>query len=159
MRTLILGLSFALYSICQPARLVLFKHGESEWEKLNLFTGWADVPLSDKGLEKAIKGGKLLKEGGYIFNVSYTSIQKTSIYTAFTLLDELDQLYIPIIKNLNLNDRHFDDTEEKNITERAISYFKEVIFPDIKSKKNECRCRICKSSKIYHQENPNRPSR
>jgi 2,3-bisphosphoglycerate-dependent phosphoglycerate mutase len=120
----------------ESPKLVLIGHGGTEWKKLNLFEGCVDSTASEQGLKEAIQGGKLLKEGGYMFNVCYTSIQKTSIYTTFTILDELDQLYIPIIKNLNLNDRHFDDIEEKDITERAISYFKEVIFPDIKSGKN-----------------------
>ena len=117
-------------------KLVLVGHGETEWNKLNFFKGCVDSSSSEQGFKEAIQSGKLLKEGGYIFNVCYTSIQKTSIYTAFTLLDELDRLYIPIIKNKNLNDRHYDNTEEKDITERVISYFKEVIFPDIKSGKN-----------------------
>lgn len=102
MRTLIFGISIALFSICQPAKLVLFKHGESQWEKLNLFTGWADVPLSDKGLEKAIQGGKLLKDNGFKFDICYTSLLKRSIQTVIQILTELDQLYVPVLKDYRL---------------------------------------------------------
>lgn len=108
MRTsLILIAAIALQAICEPIKLVLVRHGESEWNKLNLFTGWTDVPLSDKGREEAIQGGKLLKEGGYKFDVCYTSVLKRAIHTAFHVLDELDLLYIPVYKDFRLNERHY----------------------------------------------------
>ena len=62
-------------------KIVLVRHGESEWNKLNLFTGWTDVPLSDKGVEEAIAGGKVLKEQGYEFDKCYTSVLKRAIHT------------------------------------------------------------------------------
>ena len=127
MRTLILGISIVLYSICQPARLVLFKHGESEWEKLNLFTGWADVPLSDKGLEKAIQGGKLLKDNGFKFDICYTSLLKRSIQTVIHILSELDQLYVPVLKDYRLNEKHYGALQGLNKKETAKKYGSEKV--------------------------------
>ena len=88
-------------------KLVLVRHGESEWNKLNLFTGWTDVELSDKGRSEATAAGQLLKKEGYDFDICYTSLLKRSIKTAIHLLEEIDQLYIPIIKNYRLNGRHY----------------------------------------------------
>ena len=68
---------------CELTKLVLVRHGESEWSKQNLFTGWTDVPLSERGHEDAIRGGKLLREGGYKFDICYTSLLKRAIHTAF----------------------------------------------------------------------------
>ena len=127
MRTLIFGISIVLYSICQPTKLVLFKHGESQWEKLNLFTGWADVPLSDKGLEKAIQGGKLLKVNGFKFDVCYTSLLKRSIQTVIHILTELDQLYVPVLKDYRLNEKHYGVLQGLNKKETAKKYGSEKV--------------------------------
>ena len=80
-------------------KLVLIRHGESEWNKLNLFTGWTDVDLSEKGHQEAIQGGKLLKEGGYSFDIAFTSTLKRAIHTLWHVLDEVDEDYIPVIKD------------------------------------------------------------
>ena len=77
--------------------LVLVRHGESTWNKENLFTGWVDVPLSEGGMEEAKDGAKLLKEGGYTFDLAYTSTLKRAIKTLWIILEELDLMYIPII--------------------------------------------------------------
>ena len=122
MRTLIFWISITLFTICQPAMLVLFKHGESEWEKLNLFTGWADVPLSDEGLDKAIQGGKLLKNNGFKFDICYTSLLKRSIQTVNHILNELDQLYIPVLKDYRLNEKHCGILQGLNKKEAAKKY-------------------------------------
>ena len=114
--------SFILQTISEPSKLVLVKHGESEWNKLNLFIGWTDVPLSEQGRKEAIQGGKLLKEGGYIFDVCYTSILKRAIQTAFHLLEELDQLYIPVLKGIHLNDRHYGSLQGLNKKEMKEKY-------------------------------------
>ena len=95
-------------------KLVLVRHGESEWNKLNLFTGWTDVPLSDKGVEEAIAGGKVLKEQGYKFDKCFTSVLKRAIHTAFYVLDQVDQLYIPVEKDYRLNERHYGDLQGLN---------------------------------------------
>lgn len=106
---------------CELTKLVLVRHGESEWSKQNLFTGWTDVPLSERGHEDAIRGGKLLREGGYKFDICYTSLLKRAIHTAIHLLDELDQLYIPMFKSLHLNGRHYGALQglnKKDISEK-----------------------------------------
>ena len=77
-------------------KLVLIRHGESQWNMENRFTGWVDVALSDKGGEEAKKAGQTLKKEGYIFDVAYTSVLKRAIHTLWTVLDELDQAWIPV---------------------------------------------------------------
>jgi 2,3-bisphosphoglycerate-dependent phosphoglycerate mutase len=76
---------------------VLVRHGESTWNDLNIFTGWADANLNEKGLSEASQGGKLLREGGYEFDVAYTSVLKRAIKTLWIVLEELDLMYIPIV--------------------------------------------------------------
>ena len=108
-------------------KLVLVRHGESEWNKLNLFTGWTDVPLSEKGVEEAIAGGKVLKEGGYEFDKCYTSVLKRAIHTAFHVLEGVDQLYIPVEKDYRLNERHYGDLQGLNKKETAEKYGAEKV--------------------------------
>ena len=108
-------------------KLVLVRHGESEWNKLNLFTGWTDVPLSDKGVEEAIAGGKVLKEQGYKFDKCFTSVLKRAIHTAFYVLDQVDQLYIPVEKDYRLNERHYGDLQGLNKKETAEKYGSEKV--------------------------------
>ena len=81
-------------------KLVLVRHGESTWNDLNIFTGWADASLNEKGLAEAAEGGKLLKEGGFTFDVAYTSVLKRAIKTLWIILEELDLMYIPIVSLL-----------------------------------------------------------
>ena len=88
-------------------RLVLIRHGESQWNKENRFTGWYDVPLSDKGVEEARNGGKLIKAEGLQFDAAYTSCLKRAIKTLFLTLEESDQLFIPVTKSWRLNERHY----------------------------------------------------
>ena len=78
-------------------KLVLVRHGESTWNDLNIFTGWADASLNEKGLGEAAEGGKLLKEAGFTFDVAYTSVLKRAIKTLWIILEELDLMYIPIV--------------------------------------------------------------
>lgn len=100
--------TFACSSSKEPFnRLVLIRHGESQWNKENRFTGWADVPLSDKGIEEARNGGKLIKEAGLEFDQAYCSTLKRAIKTLFLTLEESDQLWIPVTKNWRLNERHY----------------------------------------------------
>lgn len=79
-------------------KLVLVRHGESEWNKLNLFTGWMDVDLSDKGREEAKNAGKILKEDGYDFDICFTSYLKRAIHTLNIALDEMDRAWLPVVK-------------------------------------------------------------
>lgn len=100
-------------------KLVLVRHGESEWNKLNLFTGWMDVDLSEKGHEEAKAAGQLLKKEGYDFDVCYTSYLKRAIHTLNHILDEMDRAWLPVIKSWKLNERHYGDLQGKNKSEAA----------------------------------------
>jgi len=87
--------------------LVIIRHGESEFNKANLFTGWSDCPLSDHGVEEAKAGGKLLKEAGYTFDVAYTSVLQRAIKTLWLVLEEMSLMCIPIVNSWRLNERHY----------------------------------------------------
>ena len=100
-------------------KLVLIRHGESEWNKLNLFTGWTDVELSDKGREEAKAAGKLLVQEGYDFDICYTSYLKRAIHTLNGVLCEMDREWLPVIKTWKLNERHYGDLQGKNKAEAA----------------------------------------
>lgn len=102
--------------------LVLIRHGESEWNKLNLFTGWTDVELSETGVQEARTGGQLLKEAGFQFDVCYTSYLKRAIHTAYNVLEQLDEEWIPMIKDWRLNERHYGALQGLNKAETAAKY-------------------------------------
>ncbi|EPF28225.1 2,3-diphosphoglycerate-dependent phosphoglycerate mutase [Treponema medium] len=103
-------------------KLVLIRHGESEWNKLNLFTGWTDVELSDKGVEEAKEGGKALAAAGFDFDICYTSYLKRAIHTLQFVLDELDRNWLPVVKTWKLNERHYGDLQGLNKAETAEKY-------------------------------------
>ena len=99
--------------------LVLLRHGESTWNKENRFTGWTDVDLSEKGREEALEAGRLLREGGYTFDIAYTSVLKRAIRTLWTALDVMDLMWVPIVKNWRLNERHYGALQGLNKAETA----------------------------------------
>jgi 2,3-bisphosphoglycerate-dependent phosphoglycerate mutase len=99
--------------------LVLLRHGESTWNKENRFTGWTDVDLSDRGCDEAREAGRLLLEGGYIFDVAFTSVLKRAIRTLHIVLEELDELWIPVFKSWRLNERHYGALQGLNKAEIA----------------------------------------
>jgi len=103
-------------------KLVLIRHGESQWNLENKFTGWKDVDLSPKGVEEAKAGGKALKEKGLVFDVAYTSYLKRAIKTLNYVLEELDELYIPVYKSWRLNERHYGALQGLNKAETAKKY-------------------------------------
>ena len=103
-------------------KLVLVRHGESEWNKLNLFTGWMDVELSEKGVEEAKNAGRLLKEEGYDFDICFTSYLKRAIHTLNYALDEMDRAWLPVIKSWKLNERHYGALQGLNKSETAEKY-------------------------------------
>ena len=103
-------------------KLVLLRHGESEWNKLNLFTGWTDVDLSEKGWKEAKQAGILLKKSGYDFDICYTSFLKRAIHTLNAVLDEMDRAWLPVIKSWKLNERHYGALQGLNKTETASKY-------------------------------------
>jgi len=103
-------------------KLVLVRHGESVWNKENLFTGWTDVDLSEKGIQEAKEAGKILKEEGFTFDIAYTSVLKRAIKTLWIILDELDLLWIPVYKSWRLNERHYGALQGLNKSETAQKY-------------------------------------
>ncbi|MCX7798146.1 MAG: 2,3-diphosphoglycerate-dependent phosphoglycerate mutase [Melioribacter sp.] len=103
-------------------KVVLLRHGESEWNKLNLFTGWTDVDLSEKGVEEAHQAGKVLKEEGYTFDIAFTSVLKRAIKTLYIVLEEMDLMWIPVIKSWRLNERHYGALQGLNKAETAEKY-------------------------------------
>ena len=108
-------------------KLVLLRHGESEWNKLNLFTGWTDVDLSETGVTEAISAGKLLKEEGFDFDVCYTSYLKRAIHTLNLALEQMDREWLPVIKSWKLNERHYGALQGLNKAETAEKYGEEQV--------------------------------
>jgi 2,3-bisphosphoglycerate-dependent phosphoglycerate mutase len=102
--------------------VVLLRHGESTWNRENRFTGWTDVDLSDKGREEAKAAGRLLREGGFVFDVAYTSVLKRAIRTCFIALDELDALWIPMERSWRLNERHYGALQGLDKAETAAKH-------------------------------------
>jgi 2,3-bisphosphoglycerate-dependent phosphoglycerate mutase len=103
-------------------RLVLLRHGESIWNRENRFTGWTDVDLSERGLHEAQEAGRLLREGGYVFDLAYTSVLKRAIRTLWLALDALDLMWIPVEKNWRLNERHYGALQGLNKAETAAKH-------------------------------------
>jgi 2,3-bisphosphoglycerate-dependent phosphoglycerate mutase len=106
-------------------RLVLIRHGESQWNRDNRFTGWYDCDLSDTGREEAAAAGRLLREGGYTFDVAYTSVLKRAIRTCQIVLDTLDLLWIPVTKCWRLNERHYGALQGLNKAETSAAHGEE----------------------------------
>jgi 2,3-bisphosphoglycerate-dependent phosphoglycerate mutase len=100
-------------------KVVLLRHGESEWNKENRFTGWTDVDLSEKGLQEAHEAGRTLKKEGFVFDLAYTSVLKRAIKTLWVALEEMDQMWIPIINHWRLNERHYGALQGLNKAETA----------------------------------------
>jgi 2,3-bisphosphoglycerate-dependent phosphoglycerate mutase len=108
-------------------KLVLLRHGQSTWNLENLYTGWTDVDLSEQGVKEAHEGGRLLREGGYRFDLAYTSVLKRAIRTLWIAMDELDQMYLPVINRWQLNERHYGALQGLNKAETAEKYGKEQV--------------------------------
>jgi 2,3-bisphosphoglycerate-dependent phosphoglycerate mutase len=103
-------------------KLVLVRHGESTWNKENRFTGWTDVDLSEKGRQEAKEAGQVLKAEGYSFDVAYTSVLKRAIRTLWTVLDEMDLMWIPVHRTWRLNERHYGALQGLNKAETAAKF-------------------------------------
>jgi 2,3-bisphosphoglycerate-dependent phosphoglycerate mutase len=103
-------------------KLVLVRHGESTWNRENRFTGWTDVDLSEKGIEEARQAGLVLKQEGYTFDLVFTSVLKRAIKTANILLEELDLLWLPVVRSWRLNERHYGALQGLNKAETAAKY-------------------------------------
>lgn len=109
-------------------KLVLLRHGESEWNKENRFTGWTDVDLTKQGVEEAHFAAKLLKEQGYVFDVAFTSVLKRAIKTLWIVLEDLDLMWIPEYKHYRLNERHYGALQGLNKAETAKKFGEEQVL-------------------------------
>ena len=105
-----------------PQKLVLLRHGESQWNRENRFTGWTDVDLSEAGIAEARAGGRLLKTEGYAFDLAYTSVLKRAIRTLWIALDEIGQMWLPVQKDWRLNERHYGDLQGLTKAEMAAKF-------------------------------------
>jgi len=103
-------------------RLVVVRHGESQWNKENRFTGWVDIDLSDKGREEARKAGRLMRDEGFLFDCAYTSVLKRAVRTLWLGLEEMDAMYLPVQTSWRLNERHYGALQGLNKTETAEKY-------------------------------------
>ncbi len=103
-------------------KLVLLRHGESQWNRENRFTGWTDVDLSDTGLAEAAAAGRTLKSEGYEFDLAFTSVLKRAIRTLWLSLEQLDRMWLPVEKSWRLNERHYGGLQGLNKAEMAAKY-------------------------------------
>ncbi|UAJ64999.1 2,3-diphosphoglycerate-dependent phosphoglycerate mutase [Candidatus Schneideria nysicola] len=108
-------------------KMVLVRHGESKWNQMNRFTGWTDIDLSEKGIIDIQKTGMLLKEAGFIFDFAYTSLLKRAIHSIWNILDQLDQVWVPLEKSWRLNERHYGALQGMNKDEIAKKYGMEQV--------------------------------
>jgi 2,3-bisphosphoglycerate-dependent phosphoglycerate mutase len=103
-------------------KLVLLRHGESTWNRENLFTGWTDVDLSEKGIEEAGQAGRILKEQGFVFDIAFTSVLKRAIRTLWIVMDEMDLMWIPVVRDWRLNERHYGALQGLNKAQTAAKF-------------------------------------
>jgi 2,3-bisphosphoglycerate-dependent phosphoglycerate mutase len=108
-------------------KIVLLRHGESQWNKENRFTGWTDVDLSEKGIDEAKNAGKLIKEAGLEFDIAYTSVLKRAIRTLWLAMDSMDLMWIPVVNSWRLNERHYGALQGLNKAETAQKYGDEQV--------------------------------
>ncbi|MFC2102706.1 2,3-diphosphoglycerate-dependent phosphoglycerate mutase [Bacteroidota bacterium] len=108
-------------------KLVLIRHGESQWNKENRFTGWTDVDLTEKGIHEAVEAGQTLKEAGFDFKLAYTSYLTRAIRTLDLVLDEMDLMWIPVYKSWRLNEKHYGALQGLNKSETAAEYGDEQV--------------------------------
>lgn len=109
-------------------KIVLMRHGESQWNLENRFTGWVDVDLTEKGREEAARAGEILKAEGYEFDLCYTSVLKRAIRTLWITLDKLDAMYLPVIYDWRLNERHYGALQGLNKKETAANFGDEQVL-------------------------------
>lgn len=110
-----------------PGKLVLCRHGQSDWNLKNLFTGWTDVDLTEQGRQEAIEAGRYLRELGYEFDIAFTSVLKRAIRTLWLMQDELDRMWIPVVRDWRLNERHYGALQGLNKAETAAKYGDEQV--------------------------------
>lgn len=108
-------------------RIILLRHGQSQWNLENRFTGWTDVPLSENGRKEAQEAGRMLKKADLLPEICFTSVLKRAITTAHLALEEADRLWIPVIKDWHLNERHYGALQGLNKAETAEKYGAEIV--------------------------------
>ncbi|MDD3630036.1 MAG: 2,3-diphosphoglycerate-dependent phosphoglycerate mutase [Bacteroidales bacterium] len=108
--------------------LVLVRHGESVYNRANIFTGWTDVPLTPKGEQEAIEAGKILLEKGFDFDITYTSVLQRAIKTLWLILEQMDRMWLPEIKTWRLNEKHYGKLQGLNKSEMAAKYGEEQVL-------------------------------
>ena len=108
-------------------KLVLVRHGQSTWNLENRFTGWTDVGLTEQGMAEAREAGHMLREGGYTFDVAYTSVLKRAIKTLWLALEEMDMEWLPVVRAWQLNERHYGDLQGLNKAEMAVKFGEEQV--------------------------------
>jgi 2,3-bisphosphoglycerate-dependent phosphoglycerate mutase len=109
-------------------KVVLVRHGESVWNRENRFTGWTDVDLSDQGLTEAAEAGRVLKAEGFTFDIAYTSVLKRAIRTLWIIMDEMDLLWVPVMRAWQLNERHYGALQGLNKAEMAEKFGEEQVL-------------------------------
>lgn len=109
-------------------KLVLVRHGQSTWNLENRFTGWTDVDLSPTGIEEANAAGRLLRDEGYTFDIAYTSVLKRAIRTLWIIMDNMDLMWIPVVRNWRLNERHYGALQGLNKAEMAARHSEEQVY-------------------------------
>jgi 2,3-bisphosphoglycerate-dependent phosphoglycerate mutase len=109
-------------------KIVFMRHGESTWNLENRFTGWTDVDLTEKGIAEAREAGRVLKEAGFTFDVAYTSVLKRAIRTLWLTLDEMDLMWLPVVHDWRLNERHYGALQGLNKAETAAKYGDEQVL-------------------------------
>jgi 2,3-bisphosphoglycerate-dependent phosphoglycerate mutase len=109
------------------SKLVLCRHGQSEWNLKNLFTGWTDVELTEEGRQEALNAGKLLKALDYDFDIAFTSVLKRAIETLWIMLKAMDRIWIPVVRDWRLNERHYGALQGLNKAETAAKYGDELV--------------------------------
>jgi 2,3-bisphosphoglycerate-dependent phosphoglycerate mutase len=109
-------------------KLVLLRHGESEWNLTNRFTGWTDVTLSERGIQEAHRAGHLLRAAGFVFDEAYTSVLKRAIQTLWIVMEELDMMWLPVQRSWRLNERHYGALQGLNKKETAQEFGEEQVL-------------------------------
>ncbi|RLA33437.1 MAG: phosphoglyceromutase, partial [Gammaproteobacteria bacterium] len=108
-------------------KLVFCRHGQSDWNLKNLFTGWTDVELTDKGRAEATAAGQLLHELDFKFDIAYTSVLKRAIHTLWIMLDEMDRVWIPVVRDWRLNERHYGALQGLDKAQTSAKYGDEQV--------------------------------
>ena len=109
-------------------KLVLLRHGESQWNRENRFTGWTDVDLTPQGIREAEEAGARLRDEGFVFDIAYTSVLKRAIRTLWIVLDAMDLMWVPVVRDWRLNERHYGALQGLNKAETALKFSEEQVL-------------------------------